>query len=258
MTSQVPMTSEMPLTARLLADAGFPGERAVFTVSSFRLEVEDGSHPWVTENAEAIARNWDTERAANPRLFNGQMVLQRALSYRDGHLEGRAHLVPFAAFLHWRRSGRGAGAHHLFAMPLIVSADDALMAIRMAQTTANPGKVYSPAGSLDASDIAEGVCDLDANIRRETLEETGLDLADMLACTGWRAAHVANSVSLFRVFRSRLDAEALQSRVALHIAADPEPEISEIIAIRSPDPAAHDYSPSMPPVLEWLFSQGMM
>lgn len=252
------MTSALPVKTGLLTDAGFPREGTVFPVSSFQFVVSDEPHPWVLENTDEIARNWERERAANPRLFNGEMVLQRMLWHRSGHVEGRAHMVPFAAFLHWRRSGRGPGAHHLFALPMILSADGAVMAIRMAQTTANPGRVYSPAGSLDAHDVVDGVCDLDANMRRETLEETGLDLAEMATEVGWRALHVANSLSFFRVFRSRLDAEALQARVTMHIAGEPEPEISEIIAIRSPDPAAHDYAPFMPPALEWLFRQGMV
>ena len=42
-----------------------------------------------------------------------------------------------------------------------------------------------------------------------------------------------------------------------HIANDPEPEISGLVGIRSPDPAAHDYSAFMLPVIDWLFKEGM-
>lgn len=245
------------MTTARLCDTGFPPEGEIFEVSSFRLRVVQEPHAWVIENAAAIERNWDREVAANPHLFNGEMVLQRALCFAGGHIEGKAHMVPFASFLHWRRSGRGAGAHHLFAMPMIISADGAVMAIRMAATTANPGRVYSPAGSLDAQDVKAGLCDLGDNMRRETREETGLDLGEMDADPVWRAVHMINSVAVFRVFRSALPAAELQARVAEHVAADAAPEISEMIAIRSSDPDAYDYAPFMPPVLFWIFREGM-
>jgi 8-oxo-dGTP pyrophosphatase MutT (NUDIX family) len=245
------------MTAAMLTDAGFPREGRVFEVSSFRLAVADGPHPWVLANEAAIEANWQREVAANPRLFNGRMVFQRVLSFEAGHIEGRAHMVPFAAFLHWRRTGRGQGGHHLFAVPMIVSADGAVMAIRMAETTANPGRVYSPAGSLDAHDVKDGFCDLDSNMQRETKEETGLDLGEMDVDPICRAVHVGNSIAVFRVFRSALSEAEVGARVMEHIATDPEPEISALIGIRSPDPQAHDYAPFMLPALEWIFKEGM-
>lgn len=245
------------MTAAMLTDVGFPPEGQVFDVSSVRLRVVEGPHPWVQENEAAIESNWQREVAANPRLFNGRMVFQRELVFAQGHIEGRAHMVPFAAFLHWRRGGRGTGGHHLFAMPMIVSADGAVIAIRMAETTANPGRVYSPAGSLDAHDVRAGLCDLEGNMRRETREETGLDLGEMEADPVCRAVHVANSVAVFRVFRSPLDEAEFRARIMEHIAVDAEPEISEMIGVRSPDPRAHDYAPFMLPALDWIFREGM-
>ncbi|MGV3548725.1 NUDIX hydrolase [Rhizobium sp.] len=245
------------MSAADLTAAGFPAERAVFPVSSFHLRVVDGPHPWMLAHEAEIEANWAREIAANPAFFNGQMVFQRRLSFVDGHIEGEAHMVPFAAFLYWRRLGRVAGGHHLFAMPMILSSDGALIAIRMAETTANPGRVYSPAGSLDGSDIVGGICDLSGNMRRETLEETGLDLDEMRAEPAWHAVHVANSVALFQVFRNALNEEEIRDRVMRHIADDPDPEISDLLGIRSADPAAHDYAPFMLPALDWLFNTGM-
>lgn len=245
------------MSQALLTEAGFPPEDAVFDVSSFDLRVIGGAHPWVDENAAAIERNWRSEIAANPRLFNGMMVFQRRLAFDAGHIEGTAHLVPYAAFLHWRRTGRAGGGYHLFAAPMIFSADGALMAIRMAGTTANPGRVYAPAGSLDGSDVRNGLCDLEGNMVRETMEETGLDLRTMAAEPGWRAVHAANTVAVFRIFRSALAEAELGERAAAHIAAEAEPEISALVGIRSADPAAHDYAPFMLPVLDWIFRKGM-
>jgi 8-oxo-dGTP pyrophosphatase MutT (NUDIX family) len=245
------------MMSKHLTDLGFPSEGEIFPVSSVRLRVLEGEHPWIVENEAGIAETWAQEFAANPRLFNGRMVFQRKLSFVGGHIEGEAHMAPFAGFLHWRRLGRVAGGHHLFAMPMILSADDALIAIRMADTTANPGRVYSPAGSLDVSDVVDGLCDLDGNMRRETQEETGLVLDDMQADPVCRAVQIANSVAVFRVFRTRLTETDIRERVMRHIADDPEPEISDLLGIRSADPAAHDYAPVMVPALDWIFNKGM-
>ncbi len=243
-----PVYSGQPLSA-----LGFPPADSIFDVASFRLSVTDDAHPWVLDNAADIAANWNREVAANPHLFNGTMVFQRTLSFADGHVEGRAHFVPYASFLHWRRQGRAGGGYHLFAMPIILSSDGALMAARMAETTSNPGRVYSPAGVLDPNDIRDGLCDIDGNVRREALEETGLDLATMRAEAGYRAVHTGHTLALFRVFRSPLDERALQAAARAHIASETEPEISDLVGIRSADPTAHDYANFMLPVLDWLF-----
>lgn len=240
-----------------LTDVGFPAEAAVFSLTSARLRVLEGEHPWVLAHEEEIARNWEKEAAANPNLFNGRMVFQRKLAFDRGHIEGEAYMAPFAAFLYWRRLGRVAGGHHLFAMPMIMSADGALIAIRMADTTANPGRVYSPAGSLDGSDVVDGLCDLEGNMRRETMEETGLSLDDMQADPVCHAVHVANSVAIFRLFRSDRTEADIRASVMKHVAADPEPEISALLGIRSADPEAHDYAPFMLPALDWIFNKEM-
>jgi 8-oxo-dGTP pyrophosphatase MutT (NUDIX family) len=245
------------VSAARLVQAGFPAEGQVFEVKTFRLAVAVGEHPWVCDNEDAIERNWAREIASNPRLFNGRMVFQRALTFCGGHLDGVAHLVPYAAFLHWRRTDRSRGGLHLFAMPIILSADNAVMMVRMAETTANPGRVYPPAGSLDENDIRDGLCDLDGNMRRETREETGLDLSDMAMDPGYRAVHMASSVAMFRIFRSALPADDLARAAARHIAGEAEPEITSMIGIRSTDPAGHDYPPFMPAVLDWIFKEGI-
>jgi 8-oxo-dGTP pyrophosphatase MutT (NUDIX family) len=243
------------MSSSVLTSAGFPPESCVFPVSSLRLRVLEGAHPWFSANGPAIARHWEREVAANPNLFDGRMVFQHELGFSDGHIEGRSHIVPYSAFLHWRAVGRNDGGHHLFGMPMIFSSDGALILIRMAETTANPGRVYAPAGSLDDHDIADGFCDLDGNMRREALEETGLDLAAMAPEAEHWAVHLLNSVAVFRIFHDSRNEARLLADIQAHIDADPEPEISAAIGIRNADPAAQNYSPFMLPILKWLFTE---
>jgi len=240
----------------MLETHGFPREGTIFPVSSFDLQVLEGNHPWVAENRAEIAANWEGEVTRNPALYDGRMVFQRELSFANGHIEGRAHMAPFSAFMYWRRLARRVGGFHLFALPLVISSDDALIAIRMAETTANPGRVYCAAGSMDAHDVVDGRCDLDLNMRREVLEETALDLQEAVRDIRAFATHAMNTVVVFRSFRFAMTAEAIVDRIARHIATETEPEITNAVAIRNADPSAHDYAFFMPSILTWLFEGG--
>lgn len=239
----------------LLESAGFPPEGVIFQVRSLDLPVMECDHPWVATHRDRIAENWEQEIARNPALYDGRMVFQRRLAFGDGHISGSAHLVPFSAFLYWRREAREAGGYHLFGLPLILSSDGALIAIRMAETTANPGRVYCAAGSMDMHDIIDGCCDLDRNMHREVKEETALDLEDAVADPDYFATHSLNTVTVFRIFRFAETADRILDKVAAHIASDPDPEITNAVAIRSADPAAHDYAFFMLPILKWLFDR---
>ncbi|OHV78005.1 NUDIX hydrolase [Ensifer sp. LCM 4579] len=232
----------------------WPAEGMVFPVSEVDVRVVAGPHPFHLAEAERVRENWRQEIAANPHLFDGEMVLQRTVRISDGRIDAEAHVVPYSTFLWWRKT-RAPGACHLFGMPVLVSSDGAFIAIRMGAHTANAGRVYSPGGSLEPEDIVGGRCDVAANIAREVREETGIALREEDAEPGWQVIHMEGTVTVFRIFRLRSAADEIVARVAAHVAADPHPEIDQAVAIRSPDPEAHDYPGFMPPILEWLFAR---
>jgi 8-oxo-dGTP pyrophosphatase MutT (NUDIX family) len=92
-------------------------------------------------------------------------------------------------------------------------------------------------------------------MRREVLEETGLDLSDADVEPHYLAMHLLNTVSVFRIFRFPMSAEAIVEHVARHVAGDPDPEITDAVTIRNADPDAHDYAFFMLPILKWLFDK---
>jgi 8-oxo-dGTP pyrophosphatase MutT (NUDIX family) len=241
-----------------LESHGFPPEGEIVPLAAVHLPVADDAHPWFVAHRAAIAENWIAEHAANPSLYDGEMVFQRHLEFADGRIEGRAHIIPFSAFLHWRKTDRGPGGVHLFGLPLVLTSDGALIAIRMGRHTANPGRVYCAAGSMDRHDIVDGACDIDVNMRREVLEETGLDLDHAEQRSGLYATHAQNTVTVFRSYRFAMTAEQMLAAIAAHVATDPDPEIDGAIAIRTADPQAHDYAFFMLPILRWLFDTGEM
>ncbi|WEX74560.1 NUDIX hydrolase [Sinorhizobium numidicum] len=232
----------------------WPAEGTIFPISEIDIEVAGEPHPFHLAQAERARENWRQEIAANPHLFDGRMVLQRAIRITDGRIAATGHIVPYSTFLWWRKT-RTQSACHIFGMPMLLSADGAMIAIRMGGHTANAGRVYSPGGSLEPEDIVDGRCDIAGNIAREVKEETGIALSEAIAEPGYHAIHMNGTVTVFRIFRLAATADQLVARVAAHVASDPHPEIDEAVAIRSPEPAAHNYPDFIPPILEWLFAR---
>lgn len=232
----------------------WPSAGIVFPVKSVRLRVLDGDHPFHRAEQLAAAENWEREVARNPALFNGRMVFQDRVCFTDGVLSGEGHIIPYATFLLWRKKPGGAGGVHIFGFPVLVSSDGALVAIRMSAQTANPGQVYCAAGSLDEHDIVDGYCGVEANMRREVLEETGFDLdRDAVADPQLYAAHGAGRIVLYRLFRFSMTAEAMAQ--AIRERTDRDEEVEDAVVIRSADASLHNYSPSMLPLLAWFFDQ---
>jgi 8-oxo-dGTP pyrophosphatase MutT (NUDIX family) len=234
---------------------GWPPERTVFPVAAIDLKVLPGEHPLHLQNSAAAEANWAREIAVNPMLFDGRMVLQHRLSVGPAGISGEAYIVPFSTFMWWRKQPVKAGGFHLFAYPVIASADGALVAIKMGEHTANPGSVYFAAGSLDDSDVVDGHCDPGANMLREVREETGLDLREALADGGYYAIHQDRWVTLFRLFRFLKTADELVADIERHMTDAEDKEIAGAVIIRSADPTAQPYHGSMVTILDWFFNR---
>ncbi|MBP2445050.1 NUDIX hydrolase [Rhizobium leguminosarum] len=237
--------------------AGWPPEATVFPIAGVNLRVLPGSHPFVLAEEAAIRENWAKETAANPALFDGRLVFQQRLSFSEDGIAGEGYVTPFSAFMWWRRQPQPQrqGGLHIFAYPVLESADGALVAIRMGAHTANPGQVYFAAGSLEQEDIVDGHCDIEANMRREVHEETGLDLADAAAGPGLYASYSRRTVTLMRLFRFEMTADEMVKRIEAHMLVAEDKEIAGAVAIRSADPSAHPYNVSMLPVISWYFGK---
>ena len=235
--------------------AGWPPEATVFPIAGVDLRVLPGSHPFVLAEEAAIRENWAKETAANPALFDGRLVFQQRLSFSEDGIAGEGYVTPFSAFMWWRRQPQRQGGLHIFAYPVLESSDGALVAIRMGAHTANPGQVYFAAGSLEQEDIVDGRCDIEANMRREVHEETGLDLSDSVAGQGLYASYSRRTVTLMRLFRFDMTADEMVKRIEAHMLVAEDKEIAGAVAIRSADPKAYPYNISMLPVISWYFGK---
>ncbi|MCX8571382.1 MULTISPECIES: hypothetical protein [Hyphomicrobiales] len=212
-------------------------------------------HPFERDNAEAIAANWHDEKAARPALFDGVVVLLSELAYRDNRLVGRCHAVRFSTFMLWRKLKPVSSAEHAFAHAMLISSDNALVAIRMGSHTANAGKVYFAAGSFEPEDFRDGLVDLDYNMLREVREETGLDLGRAEREERCHALSVESGTVIVRCFRAAETAAELAERIRAFVATDPDPEIEGPVIIRGMHDLPEGLMPHMHSLVEWHFSQ---
>jgi len=126
--------------------------------------------------------------------------------------------------------------------------------VRMGSHTVNAGRIYFAAGSLDPDDFRDGTADLDANMRREVMEETGLDLAGMRADPTLHALALDSGTAVLRRYVSPLPAAEIVERVAAHVAAEADPEITGAVVIDRPRPAIAGLAAQMPAILDWHFA----
>lgn len=225
----------------------------ILPVRQIDVRLDDAPHPFEVENAEAAQQNWVRELAAQPSLFDGTVMLLSSLAYDDGRLVGRAHAVRYSTFLLWRRSPAVSMAEHCFAHAVLVSADNALVAIRMAATTVNAGRVYFAAGSFEPCDFFDGQVDVDANMRREVAEETGLDLSLARAEASLFALSTKRGTALFRRYRLDEPAHIVAERIGRFVEAQDDPEIEGAVILLGDTDLPDELMPHMKPLIGWHF-----
>lgn len=227
----------------------------VLPVHEIDVRLLDTPHPYEGANASNIAANWQQEYAANPALFNGEMVLLSALQFSGARLIGACHPVRYATMLYWRKNKGPNGVEHSFAFPALVARDDALVAIRMGRHTANPGRIYFPAGSFEPTDFIDNQVDLHGNMSREVMEETGLDIQSVRRDPHHHIYSENYSTAIFRRYWLDEDADTLARRIEQFVASEPDPEIEGPVVIRRGE-MPDGMSPHMAAIVRWHFGQG--
>lgn len=225
----------------------------ILPITAADLVVDPNPHPYELAYRDAIAANWEREKAEKPALFNGEVMFFSSIRWEGGRLNARCHTIRFATFMHWRRTRPDTSAEHLYAHAMPVSSDGALIAIRMASHTANAGRVYFAAGSFDPNDIRDGRLDIASNMAREVGEETGLELNAARAETAYHGWSSDSGTVLVRRYFLDRTADEIAAEVRSHIARDADPEVDEAIVIRDPRDLPEGLMPHMPPLIDWHF-----
>lgn len=177
-----------------------------------------------------VDRHWAESLAANPRLFNGVVHVLTELTLDPEHSGAVLAPAEFKDFLFWRRNAMPlSGIRDVFGAAIVRAADGGVLLVRAAAGTLCAGQTTFVTGFIDANDLrADGTLDLDASTRRELLEETGLGPAELQPEPGVVVAEAGPMVSLGKVYRSKLSAQALQARVTAFVRAQTAPELDGV------------------------------
>lgn len=191
--------------------------------------------PWADGNRDAIARHWQIASAANPDFFNGVIHLIDAIATDPDHVRARLLRTDFQSYLYWRDEGfpKAAGVLDGFGSALIRSSEGQIILGRQRTWNINSGLAYPPGGFIDARDASVGgAIDIAASVAREVREETGLEDRDLHAEAGFLVTRAGAHVSFAVPYRSTRSASALKACIEGHIAADPNPELAEVVIVR--------------------------
>lgn len=216
-----------------------------------RLDLRFVPKPWAfAEQSRAeIDAHFAAAQRANPRLWNGRVLVMRDYEIAGGELHGAFFETDYASFHAWLRWGRPpAGACDCFGAAAVRASDGAFLLAQMAAHTANAGQIYFPCGTPDLADIRGAKVDFDHSIGRELLEETGLDIAAFEAEPGWTIVEEAARVVAFKVVHAQENGDVLRQRVERHLAAGPNNELAAIRLIRG----RADLVPAMPDYVKAL------
>ena len=210
-----------------------------------RLELSFAPRPWpfAEERQADISAYFDALQSRKPSIWNGRVLLLRHYELADGVFRGAYSETDFASYSAWRDWGRQtAQAFDCFSAGAVIAADGAAILGVMAAHTYSAGCVYFPCGSPDPDDLVGGKVDLDFSLRRELTEETGFVAEEFEAAPGWTTVIDGNLIAQIKTLRSRESAETLRARMEAHLAAEAQPEVSEVRIVRGPA----DFDPAMP------------
>ncbi len=217
---------------------------SILAISGAELSHEPGAWAFAERERARIDAHWQALVARNPALWNGDVLMGFDPAVQGGRLRVRLRSADFASFVAWRDWGfADASAWNCFGTPVIMSGDGAILYGIMAAHTLNAGLAYPPCGTLEGRDIAPGGrIDLEGSMAIEAREETGLDLGEGHAGALW-AVFEARRLSIARIYHFDEPAATLIARIEDFIAAEAEPELAGIVAVRD----ASDLARPMPP-----------
>jgi 8-oxo-dGTP pyrophosphatase MutT (NUDIX family) len=209
-------------------------------VAKLDLVFEPSRWSFAERRAASIAAHWARASKAKPTLFNGRVLLlgRRVIEARpDGALElrGAFFATDYADFLAWLEFGYpGEPVDNCFSMAALRGADGPFLLGEMAPHTYSAGQIYFPAGTPDPTDIFDGRVDLEASVRRELLEETGLKAGEAIVAPGWTLAFAPQRIACMKLMTLTVPAMRAKARIDDFLARDPHAEFSRMHIVRSP------------------------
>lgn len=205
------------------------------------LVLENRPWDWAEREQQRIAAHWAAKSKDNATFFDGRVLVTWRYEIVDGVLRGACLETDFSKFLAWRDFGfPDTSIVNVFAMAALRAEDGAYLMGVMGAHTANPGRIYFPAGTPDPSDIVDGHVVLAGSVIRELMEETGLGADDVRIGEGFTAIRRGQRLAVMRDLVVRGTADAVRERVRGNLAGLAEDELDDLYIVRGPgdlDPA---------------------
>ena len=200
-----------------------------------QLVLSDQPLPDLEDQASQIRSYWENITQKKKRLWNGEFFMFTGVSVGNGILHGTGHKPDFATFIYWRDHARRQGITHITGTTLPSFSDGSLLAVIMADHTANPGKIYFPAGSFDSHDIVQGQFDVVRNVQRELKEEIGLELKQDWINGALQTAQIDNAYHVGLPLRLPMSFDELKGIWQSFRRLDGDDEIESLVQIGSVD-----------------------
>jgi 8-oxo-dGTP pyrophosphatase MutT (NUDIX family) len=228
----------------------------VVPLSALSARLVEDEWPWAHDNRALVEAHWTDLSRKNPALFNGRVLVRRRQELREGRLILEYVEADFAAFIAFRDHGfPDPSTGNGFALAALRTEDGAFILGRMADYTANAGKIYFPAGTPDPDDVLpDGTVDLAGSVLRELAEETGLQAHEVIATDRWTAVFAGARTALMRDVLVPGDAEAARTRIRAFLARDPQPELADIHIVRHKGDIDEE---AMPPFMQAFLRQAL-
>jgi 8-oxo-dGTP pyrophosphatase MutT (NUDIX family) len=208
----------------------------IIELDRIEIAVEPWSWKFALTQRDEIARYFAALQRERTGVWNGRVLLLHRYAIADRVMRGACFETDYASFIAWRDGGfPDPSVYNFFAAAAVRSADGAFLVGDMASYTAGAGQVCFPGGTPDRDDILPGgVLDIGGNLKRELLEETGLDIAELDAKPGWTMVHDRGFVALMKRIAARCGADELRARVMAHLAKEAQPEFVDMRMLRGP------------------------
>lgn len=188
---------------------------------------------WAARERDDLDARWRAMAGDNPAMFDGRVLLAHRWAFEGERFSADYFETDFSRFIGWRdRGSPDVAVANCFAMAALRGADGAFLLGEMASNTANPGKIYFPAGTPDRGDVAGDRVDLAGSALRELCEETGLGAGDVEVAPDWTVLKVGQRIACLRQMTCREDADAVVQRIHAALARQEDRELARMHVVR--------------------------
>jgi 8-oxo-dGTP pyrophosphatase MutT (NUDIX family) len=195
------------------------------------MRVLPGTWDFAATHANEIESHWAHRLTTNPGYFNGVVHVMADWHVNESTFVATFYRSDFKSFLYWREHGYPpAHALDAFGSAMVLSREGCVLLGHQSAGHINAGRAYLPSGFIDQRDCNnEGVIDIAASVMRELCEETGLTSAHLHRVPGFVIVVTGMIVCIAVRLQSTLSSVDLVHQIKATLAADPDPELVDVI-----------------------------